>query len=77
MMGYIFAFYSIAVVIFSPFIGKIVGRSGRRNLITFGVFLMGVSFILFGLAAHITDYTYFLLASFATRFLQGVASSSI
>jgi MFS family permease len=68
-MGYIFAIYSLAVIFCSPFIGKMIGTCGRRNLITFGIFLMGISFLLFGAASNIENYTLFLIASFTTRFL--------
>lgn len=53
MVGYIFAIYSVAVISFSPIVGKIISKFGRRNIITFGVVLMGISFISFGLSSHI------------------------
>ena len=48
LMGYIFAIYSLAVILVSPMIGKLIKKFGRRNLITFGIFLMGISFMAYG-----------------------------
>ena len=53
LMGYIFSIYSVAVIFCSPIIGKLISVLGRRNLIMFGVFLMGISFIMFGAASLI------------------------
>ena len=47
--GYIFAIYSVAVIIGSPFIGHMMQKTGRRCLISTGLMLMGLSFIAFGL----------------------------
>lgn len=51
LMGYIFSIYSVAVIFCSPLIGKLISKMGRRNLIMFGVFLMGSAFMLFGAAS--------------------------
>jgi len=37
------------VIFGSPLIGKITRFTGRRNLIVFGMALMGVSYIFFGM----------------------------
>ena len=77
LMGYVFAIYSVAVILFSPLIGMFIARFGRRNIINFGVILMGLSLISFGAASLITDTKLFVIVTFTIRFLQGVASSSI
>lgn len=53
VMGYVFAIYSFAVIVFSPFVGKMISKYGRRNLIVFGILLMGTAFILFGVSSEI------------------------
>ena len=39
-IGYIFSIYSVAVIFCSPLVGKMMPIFGRRNLVTFGMFLM-------------------------------------
>ena len=69
--------YSVAVIICSPFVGNMVNRFGRRNLVSFGMFLMGFSFILFGLISNINQKETFITLALFTRFLQGFSSSLI
>jgi len=76
-MGYIFAIYSLAVIIGSPMVGKLIQYMGRRNLISFGVVLMGLSFIQFGLLATLENKRVFIICAFVIRFLQGFASALI
>ena len=76
-MGYIFAIYSVAVIVISPMVGKLIANYGRRNLIILGILLMGISFICFGAASYIENTHLFIGISFVTRFLQGAASSLI
>jgi len=52
-------------------------RFGRRNLIIFGMLLMGAAFILFGLISDCEDQKTFIGLSLLTRFIQGFASSLI
>jgi MFS family permease len=76
-MGYVFAIYSLAVIIFSPICGSMIGKIGRINLIRIGVTCMGLSFIALGAASLIEDKTTFITISLVTRFFQGFASSAI
>jgi DHA1 family multidrug resistance protein-like MFS transporter len=69
MIGYIFAVYSVAIIICSPFIGRLMLRFGSDNLISFGLFTMGVSFALLGLIDSMTDQTTILLYSISLRLL--------
>lgn len=45
-IGYIFSIYSVAVVLCSPIIGKLIIAYGRRKMIAVGILLMGISLIL-------------------------------
>ena len=50
MIGFIFAIYSIAVVIWSPFVSSVlIYAAPKRTIIGGGMFGMGICFALFGL----------------------------
>ena len=48
-IGYIFSIYSVAVIIFSPFVGRYLEVVGYSTMLISGLTLMGVIFICFGL----------------------------
>jgi MFS family permease len=76
-MGYIFSIYSVAVILCSPMVGKMIGYLGRRNLIVFGMTMMGFSFIFFGAISSIEHKPVFITLALIIRFLQGFSSSLI
>lgn len=76
-MGYIFSIYSVAVVIGSPLVEKMVPILGRRNIVQLGMLLMGTSFIIFGQLDQCESKETFLALALLNRFLQGFASSQI
>jgi MFS family permease len=76
-IGYIFSIYSVAVIFGSPMVGTMIKYIGRRNLIMLGMFLMGASFLLFGLISEIENKNLFISLSLVNRFLQGLSSSMI
>lgn len=76
-IGYIFAIYSISVIFCSPFVGKMISKFGRRNLIMVGMQIMGLSFVGFGQTSKIDDKNTFVFMSLLCRLLQGLASSLI
>jgi len=76
-IGYIFAIYSVAVVLCSPVIGSIMALMGRRNLVVFGMILMGCSFIVFGMLTYLDNPVLYVSLALLNRFLQGMASSFI
>ena len=67
----------MAVIVASPFIGKLIPKFGRRVLIQFGVTLMGFSFICFGLLHLIDDPSLYIVLALIIRLMQGFASSMI
>lgn len=69
MVGYIFSIYSVAVIVASPMIGKIITKFGRRFLIRMGVILMGLSFIGFGLLDFIENKSLYIGLTFLVRLL--------
>ena len=76
-IGYIFSIYSVAVIFGSPLVGSMIVVLGRRNIIVFGMFCMGTSFIVFGLISETQNKTLFITLSLVNRFLQGLSSSMI
>ena len=75
--GWVFAVYSVAVIIFSPFMGQVIGKLGRRKTIICGLVLMGIAFIAFGAISYIENKTLFVLAALIARLCQGFASTFI
>jgi len=65
--GYVFAIYSAAVVIGSPFMGVFIGKLGRRKTIICGLVLMGTAFIAFGAISYIENKTLFVIAALLAR----------
>ena len=76
-IGLIIGVYSVAVIINSMIVGKIMMRIGRSNITTIGLVVMGTSMIGFVISHYIEDPDTFVYFTVAIRFLQGVASSSI
>jgi MFS family permease len=70
MIGWIFAIYSLAVIICSPLISThILHRFDCQRLISCGLLSMGLCFILFGWSSKITDPTWLTLAALVLRAL--------
>ena len=77
MIGLIFAIYSIAVIICSPLVGKTVEFVGNATMISLGISVMGLAFVLFGFIPDFDEISTILFVSFALRFLQGAASAFV
>ena len=76
-IGSVFAAYSVAVIIFSPIVGKIIPLTGRRNLAIYGLMLMGGSFFAFAFISEMENAQQFITLSVLFRFIQGLGSSLI
>jgi MFS family permease len=69
LMGYIFSTYSVAVIICSPFVGKMLSKLGRRRFIQIGLFTMGLSMLAFAFISYIdSSRTTFISLAFVIRF---------
>ena len=77
IIGLMFAIYSVAVIVASPVVGKAVHSFGRANMISLGIFTMGLAFVLFGFIPKIDSKTVIITVGFALRFLQGASSSFV
>ncbi|MEG6615995.1 multidrug efflux MFS transporter NorA [Peptococcaceae bacterium 1198_IL3148] len=69
-VGYLTAAFAIAQLVVSPFAGKAVDRLGRKIMIVLGLFIFGLSELLFGLGKEIE-------VLFISRILGGVSAAFI
>lgn len=69
-VGYLTAAFAIAQLIVSPFAGKAVDKFGRKIMIVLGLFIFGLSELLFGLGKEIE-------VLFISRILGGVSAAFI
>ena len=76
-VGLIFAMYSIAGMLISPFIGTILHKMGSANLIATGLIFMGLSILPIGYLAKIESNTGAVAFALFLRAVQGIASAVI
>ena len=76
-VGLVFAMYSIAALIVSPVIGKLIHKLGSSNVIAFGLVLMGISIIPIGFLPKIENDNWTIAIGILLRVMQGTASASI
>ncbi|MDF2679752.1 MAG: multidrug transporter [Brevibacillus sp.] len=69
-MGYLVAVFAMAQLIMSPFTGRWVDRYGRKRMIIIGLFLFGVSELIFGLGTNVS-------VLYLARILGGVSAAFI
>ncbi|MFC7686392.1 multidrug efflux MFS transporter NorA [Ureibacillus sp. GCM10028918] len=69
-VGYLTAAFAVAQLIVSPFAGKAVDKFGRKIMIVIGLFIFGVSELLFGLGKEIE-------VLFISRILGGISAGFI
>lgn len=76
-VGLVFSMYSIAAMLISPIVGKIIHRIGSSNLIAVGLVLMGLSIVPIGQLTRIENDSSTLAVALLLRAMQGTASASI
>lgn len=72
-IGFIFSIYSLAVIIFSPPVGRYLEVIGYTKMLISGLTLMGTTFILFGIIDSLKSPDTVLYVALTLRFLQGTA----
>ena len=77
MIGLMFAIYSVAVILCSPLVGKAIECVGNTNMISFGILVMGLAFICFGLIDALETEAMVLTVGFTLRFIQGASSAFV
>ncbi len=70
IMGYLVSAFAVAQLIFSPFAGKWVDLYGRKRMIIIGMFLFGISELIFGLGEQVW-------VLFLSRILGGISAAFI
>ena len=66
-VGIVFAMYSIAVVLTSPIVGKIIDKIGYANMLCFALILMGASIIPTGYLLDIESSDWTLVTGLLLR----------
>ncbi|MGG3799978.1 MFS transporter [Metabacillus fastidiosus] len=69
-MGYLVAVFAVAQLLMSPFAGRWVDRYGRKKIIIIGLFLFGVSELIFGLGKNVS-------VLYISRILGGISAAFI
>ncbi|WP_048197979.1 MFS transporter [Methanocella arvoryzae] len=69
-LGLLMASYSVMQLIFTPFLGELSDRVGRKPVFLIGLFGYGVSFLIYGFATQ-------LWMLFAARMIGGILSGGI
>lgn len=69
-MGYLVAVFAVSQLIMSPFAGRWVDRYGRKKIIIIGLFLFGVSELIFGLGTNVAVF-------YLSRILGGISAAFI
>ena len=69
MIGMMFAIYSVAVIVCSPFVGKTVQYVGNTNMISLGIAVMGLAFVTFGIVPNMDSVPHVLALGFTLRFI--------
>ncbi|MBM7587401.1 DHA1 family multidrug resistance protein-like MFS transporter [Bacillus pakistanensis] len=69
-MGYLVAVFAVAQLIMSPLAGRFVDRYGRKKIIIIGLFLFGVSELIFGLGKNVS-------VLYLSRILGGISAAFI
>lgn len=69
-MGYLVAVFAVAQLLMSPLAGRWVDRYGRKKMIIIGLFLFGISELIFGLGTNV-------LMLYISRVLGGISAAFI
>ena len=77
LIGLMFAIYSVAVILCSPFVGKAIQCVGNTNMISIGILVMGLAFVCFGLIDALETEAIVLTVGFTLRFVQGASSAFV
>ena len=75
--GPIFGVIHLSLFIISPFMGKIILRSGLGNVFKFGLLLISFSSLCFGLLTFVENPSLFLVLAYALRIVEGVGGSAL
>ena len=69
VVGLVFAFFPIGVIVISPVIGEFLEIAGRRFWIVGGLAFMGIIFIFIGLLSLSNNATFIVIMACIARFM--------
>lgn len=72
-IGLIFSIYSLAVILFSPPVGRYLEVVGYTRMLIAGLVMMGTTFICFGFIDRVDDKDMVFYLALFLRFMQGTA----
>ena len=75
-VGIVFALYHFTIFTTSPFFGRNVTKLGAKRMVNFGLFIMGISAIGFGLMERVKDNRTFLGMCLVIRVIEAFGHSS-
>lgn len=74
--GLVFGVYELAIIVMSPVVGKLVGRSQPKLWIQIGLVLTGMMTVLFGFLDRAPYGAWFITLAFVIRILEGIGAAS-
>ena len=76
-VGLIFAIYSVAIILCSPFVAGLYTSYGYRKIIGYGLFQMGLCFIALGCIIKTDNKTVLFVLALLMRMGQGLSSALV
>lgn len=76
-LGLIFAGYSLSMLLFSPLLGSMLTKIGRKNVLMIGCMCEGVSMLLMGFFDYIENAAWYAILSFLCRSIEGFGNACL
>jgi MFS family permease len=76
-VGWIFAGYSVSMFVFAPFLGTLLSRIGRKNVLILGCISEGLAILSFGLISYIDNPDLFGWLAFTCRVIEGFGNGCL
>ena len=76
-IGFIFAGYSIAMTVFSPLLGNMLTKYGRKKVLVLGCVCESMAMIAFGMFVYVDDAFWYGALSFFCRVVEGFGNGCL
>jgi MFS family permease len=77
LVGFVFAGYSVSMLIMSPIAGKVMSRVGRKKVLMTGLLCEAIALCCFGFLNYVNDPTTFAALTFAIRAVEGTGNAGL
>jgi MFS family permease len=77
LIGFVFAGYSVSMLIMSPIAGKVMAKLGRKKVLMNGLFCEACALGCFGFLKYVNDPTAFAILTFAIRSVEGTGNACL